>query len=1073
MQGIRSAWSSLTNLKVVEGSPEEKIIQYAKVLRDSSSTSSQCVSALNNINDLVSSPGVSLNHAAIDELGSSLEFLRTTSPVKYEKVAKLANKVRRRLYERIIPIQNPTVPDDISFAASEVWAPRVVETSSQGTFRLGSSIEYGFTSSSAKLNGFTFEGCIPKGQQHVIYTMEHTVLNIGQGVTAASLCELRVWNNARNNDQIRQTMCISIPPSSSDQFPDLRLSWLPQSCNGHLSDTGGIFYDMWYKQLVGTRLNTNTINTKHSTASITPIADTRWICALPSDLTTSLFATTAPWMSSYEIEYSESREIYEIQRCYTLPNIRINIPKSKLEIQSRDIVTNLTKNGSLWIPRTVYCSSNISIILPTTDDLNINNSNSFTIETWVNLRKQQNIPNNTNNIVWNTILSWGSNIKNNLKPEFLLGFYNNYPILEYGEVQLKGQYPIETSTWIHVATVFGNHTLRLVINGVTINITSYRHINTPNIPSKTSLLQLGSYNNKYPLLGDICEFRIWSIDRTDVQIQQHMSQSIPVLAVSSFPGLRLCWLPLRQGGCRSQDAWVRNMTLFVQNGRNTPLNNEKACITTSSTSTSSRHIEMDANSHTNTSVHTKPHHPLLPEALRVPCSTLLWDVLKARDCGIVSPVSLSSPSPMPVGVEMPTLVITTRSRCPGVPPPLLPHVSHHPPGWDSDTLAVLDEWTDEYDRVFVPPSLWPLDGEQLQLHPDSHSSPYDSTSSSSSIGKAWIPRVLKFNKNKTTSISTSILLGATADLGLLDAGKGTVAFTLETWISYIPKNTPTITSSTSPPASASSRILSPQKPLNDIQNILGHEGPEFSKAKSMFSFKRPDALLIGLIDGRPYVSCQGIPKTLKDTVVLSPIPLLVEVWTHVAIICKHTGIWSILINGKVIIESDHSNGFDVSGLSQIHMFGWEHENNFNSIICEMRLWSCERSVQDIMTTINIALPPHIIRNNSLNGNCLNSITTNSYSTSNIAYDFITDFYPNLRLTWLPLNSFIEPLEALPISSVVDDDNDSYESHFLPEDILNIPSIIPSVIPSATSSINPSVVSPSVAGNISKDGSNEW
>jgi len=214
-----------------------------------------------------------------------------------------------------------------------------------------------------------------------------------------------------------------------------------------------------------------------------------------------------------------------------------------------------------------------------------------------------------------------------------------------------------------------------------------------------------------PLYGELVEMRVWSEPLPPEDIAARRFLAIPVND-NSFPTLRLAWLPLRLGGPRShRDWWMTTACL----GQTVPLN-----------------------------IQSNPSYAL-PTELSSPKPTLFWDRLNGWDSGRVE---MGHTSPPPISRFRISQTVDFQL------PPTLPAV------WSTQLRYVIDDWTYEYDRVFIPESQWPV----------SHGAAAVKTSRS-----IWIPRVLKLKGN----VRTAVLLGSSSELGLDRVVGGTQGFTVD------------------------------------------------------------------------------------------------------------------------------------------------------------------------------------------------------------------------------------------------------------------------------------------------------
>jgi hypothetical protein len=389
-----------------------------------------------------------------------------------------------------------------------------------------------------------------------------------------------------------------------------------------------------------------------------------------------------------------------------------------------------------------------------------------------------------------------------------------------------------------------------------------------------------------------------------------MQISIPPLAGKGHRNLRLTWLPLRHGGPFSQEIWCRRKLILNK---------------------------------------MKPLSPAASKYLLRPLPTLLWDVTQMRDIGTF----IKSSDPL----------LTSRTRYIHIPH-LIPTLNDLPQYWSKAAVAVIDEWTDCFDRAFVPK--W---YEIPQINEADHEAfaqiPINASEAVMTRNSTWIGRVMR-----CTSVSNySVPIGLTAELGLCGVATGGREFTLELWIKMKIKS--------------STLEKDDEKGKKDsiiFEDILGHEDKESNESTGFFGMGSPYALRIGLANGLPFMNFLGQIKSTKPSDlkegVIAPSPLVPGKWTHLAFVAIGDGKIVLYVNGEEVCRRERMNPLQAKGDTVVHAFGYE-DRLLQSDICEMRLWSTARTKNEIHETMKKCIPP---------------------LPSGLAR------VPDLRLAWFPTNS---------------------------------------------------------------------
>eukprot|EP01041_Mallomonas_annulata_P009952 gene9952-20689_t len=275
-------------------------------------------------------------------------------------------------------------------------------------------------------------------------------------------------------------------------------------------------------------------------------------------------------------------------------------------------------------------------------------------------------------------------------------------------------------------------------------------------------------------------------------------------------------------------------------------------------------------------------------------------------------------------------------------------------------------------------------------------------------------------------LTSVVRLGDTAGCGFHGLGTGTgtgTAFTLETWLRPIVIRTST------------------------VQNIIGHERSE-------------GGLRIGLVDGRPYVSLEG--NDVKNgngnetNKIISPRMLRTQEWSHVAFTCSTDNIWKIFINGSVVTERKLGDDIlnKVSPSEELFVLGFP-TSQLSSEVCELRIWSRDRSVVEIRQNMHIGMLPVLPDGSPVP--FLRMCWLPLKTTKSLLFDTATNEFRAIQPTAVVsrrpqlLPTLIRLVQqTLPRASVVDDDGDAFETFF-------VPSIVQTAVQLLTQSDTPSAM----------------
>lgn len=465
----------------------------------------------------------------------------------------------------------------------------------------------------------------------------------------------------------------------------------------------------------------------------------------------------------------------------------------------------------------------------------------------------------------------------------------------FGEVSADASLGLPRMRWTHLAFVYGNGMQKVYANGSEI-----ASMTAPLLQGSCALT-IGSSAGKHDITGDICELRVWNRSLSCNEINEYMKIAIPPIGARGYRDLRLVWFPLRNGGPFSHHLWVRANEIFK----------------------------------------TIPKFDIKKsEELISPVPTLLWDVNQGRDCGRLTTFQT---------------LLTTRTRSIQVAV-LIPNDEDYPRTWSKAALAVIDDWTDSFDRIFAP--------KWFQQHISDYSyAPSDDNFNGNSMTVMakgpWVPRCMR----SRSSGKHGVPVGMTAELGLCNIGSGGREFTLELWVK-------------------SNISFAGLDKKNDIvyQDIFGHEDADSTKSTGFLGMFAPSALRIGLANGIPFISFNGIlkstrPSDLKDGAI-SPCAIPALQWTHLAFVAGGEGKLQIFVNGKLSVAKEKCGALEAKGDRMISAFG-PNDRRVASDICEMRMWNCARSESEISNNMYSSFQPL--------SNGLSSIST-------------------LRMSWLPLLS---------------------------------------------------------------------
>mmetsp|Transcript_14277 Transcript_14277/g.21370 ORF Transcript_14277/g.21370 Transcript_14277/m.21370 type:complete len:1308 (+) Transcript_14277:215-4138(+) len=524
-------------------------------------------------------------------------------------------------------------------------------------------------------------------------------------------------------------------------------------------------------------------------------------------------------------------------------------------------------------------------------------------------------------------------------------------------VTVETELGVPKRQWTHIAFVHTGQSQQVFVNG-----TLMAKAASPSL-SGSCTLNIGSDRGEHSLNGDLCELRVWNRPMDSPEIIEYMKIAIPPLGGKGHKDLRLTWLPLRNGGPFSQEVWCRRKLMS---------NKMK-----------------------------KPPTPAGLKQISSPTPSLLWDVWNMRDVGFL--------------LNPPVDLLASRTRNLHLSH-LIPPVEELPRMWSKSAVAVIDEWTDSFDRAFVPkwyeaPQVDESDHEAFSQFP---------TNAAEAVAKGtpWIARVMRTR----SGCDYSLLVGATAEIGLLGVGTGGREFTLELWIR--PRSTEY------------------DKKGIVFEDILGHEDKESNKATGMFGIGQPNALRIGLANGQPFMNFQGQIKSLRNSDlkegVITSASLPPNVWSHVAFVAVGDGKLLIYVNAKEVARKDRISPLQAKADAPLYAFGYE-DRLLRSDICELRLWTTSRAQSDIEDYMNKSIAPMPTGLARVPDLRLAWFPTNSMRSVFWDHKFVSHrgVYPTGNNDKLPKYTrrphFLPPrlratTTTLPCAAVLDDKGDAFERH---------------------------------------------
>jgi hypothetical protein len=1010
-----------------EGTPDEEVQHHATSIKLAAQSGEggkgpekRIIAALQGVITATEQDSSVVYPSSADKFANAIEVLRMEASQIYSRYHNEVNIARIAIGKRLsftdLPEQESNITK-INYGKLR-WIPRVVNVDPTSLNHLGLSVEYGLTGPGAASLGFCVEAwvltdqpkkngehpplfslldmldgpsrkpgmgtsflvecdgrpCLDFHKQpcqsqkgkivesgewtHVACVYGHELMRLfingnqvgakpcpaPMGETAVAICmgqsgfvtEMRVWSAERSPQEINETMNLAISPYDSRDHPSLRLSWLPLKSGGVVRPSGSLLYDTWTRRPVGTR------------DAVSPIADSRWPCALPASLIPNAeFMYNIVHMSDKDEEWEQFQ--IELHGSQPVPK-KYRPSLSVVENRALQIMSVVMSEGGPWVPRVVCLPPGTSACVGTTQELGLTDAAGFTVESWVRIRTLQTDHDSC-------ILGIGNGDPVASDKCMRLMLRRGRPLFGLCGQEAECEVGLSRMRWTHVAFVWDGKSQQIYANG-----TLLASQKSASMLSGSSVVTIGSSQGAEDFTGDICEFRVWNRPLAAAEVESYMKMAIPPLGGKGHRKLRLTWLPLRNGGPVSQEMWMRRK--LILNKVDKPLSKTSAAY------------------------------------VKSPLPTLLWDVTNMRDVGLLTRHS--------------TGLLTSRTRQLHIPV-FIPEIQELPMYWSKSAVGVIDDWTDCFDRAFVPkwyeaPEVDENDHEAFAQFPTDPAAAVKK-------GGTWVGRVMRTR----SGCNYSVALGLTAEIGLLGVGTGGREMTLECWIR--PRDFDVV-----------------DKKKIIFEDILGHEEASNIQTSGFF-FKETFALRIGLANGQPFISLQGGLKSLKSSehkeAVIAPEPIKPNKWTHLAFICVGDGRIMIFVNGEEVAKKDKMNPLQAKGDTMIHAFGYE-DRLLRSDLCEMRLWSSARSRDEIkegMTKSYAPLPSGLARVPELRLAWFPCISTASvfwdhkYIMHRATFKQPPEDRPRYsrRPCFLP-KTIRSGVNSLPPACILDDFGDAFERH---------------------------------------------
>ena len=664
-------------------------------------------------------------------------------------------------------------------------------------------------------------------------------------------------------------------------------------------------------------------------------------------------------------------------------------------------------NQSSWVPRVARLLSGQYAYIGNSEELCLTTTEGFAIEAWVRLDSCGVKHDEVHCIISSPMRS------TELGSDTLLFFIRGgHPVLCYGGSSaspsaLVCPTKLEVSVWYHLAVAFRSGKRRILVNGKIAIEEDFSSL------AGSCPLYVGGYVGAVPSASyDLCELRVWNygVSSRDIRSRRKIAIS-PSLYIDAAPdsaefhvvdGLRLSWLPLRAGGARAKEIWSQSVKLL--------------------TSASAGHA--------------------LP-FVAIPSATLLWDRGRREDAGrILRAPHLSTP------------LITSRLFMSPESTMLHAVLKVATVSFQS-ALALLDEWSDAFDLVFLPQEAYgSSNADNKSQHPSSSyirlRSPFCDESEgamaaardvggwnvAADAGQDWAPRVLKVpsssptvNESGNGASDYSVLLGSATEIGIVNG-----AFTFELWLCLHPSESLT----------GSTRNILQVRLSDDLTQDTSKE------------------LIAGLLDGRPFIaqfassdvsSSKAVSETSFPRCLIADKAVLPGRWTHLAFVSDGNGGLSIFMNGDNMCTADKNEEektnvvrHDASAVAggKVVLFGGKLWARSPALACEVRLWGRAKSAVDINSNMRTAIHPGTLlqkQDPKLEGIRLAWLPLKSRNT--LLWDATTSQAVGSCSGWkFPMSvtrrpSFIPPslvasVSWLPQTSALDEHGDTYEKLQLPK-----------------------------------------
>lgn len=1069
------------------GTPDAEIQYYCGILGElagynweqGSGPMAKADEALRSIHRIAEN-NYSFQDTTLDLYSTVVEALRTENPNLYGKFVVEINKARGVLASKI---QAPDVAE-VQTSAMRVgkWLPRSVRLETNSVVYLGSSVDCGLSGPGSSVLGFCVEAwvyihpfakkgsdpaisllscngekdmnqgscpsfnimqdgkvvmdfykcpCVskkvlvePGAWTHVAFAYGQQMMKVyinGKRVAErqqtrpwgevalhikayvpVDVCEYRLWNIDRSDVEIQEGQMLSIVPSGTISYPGLRLCWFPVMQGFENYPPGALVLDCWRKIFVGCRVDQS------------KIVDSRWPCALPPLIVSTQLGPSDKFVCRYEEEFIYFRETRQVS-LIVAKSLNPSIKRTAVQSRADTIALSLMLDGGPWIPRVVTLPPGYYGVLGTSAEFGLSlfpgpreasekNMNQhhkgdtkcyfgssvsgFTIEVWFRTRALVEGQDNC-------ILGYGVGAPHTVGESLHLVIRDGRPLLGFMGLafEMEANVIIPTMQWTHLAftcDLSGNQ--RIYANGLEIGTHS-----CPSALFGNCALTVGACGDGNGISGDLCELRIWNRELSAADVENYMRIAIPPLAGYSHKGLRACWLPLRNGGPYSQEVFLTHKRLHdIQKEMRSDGGLTGAAVAQAMIASAEADLVASVE-------------------LAVPCPTLLWDLERKIDCGSLNTASV---------------LLTTRTRVPPVPA-FIPTKEFLPSHWSKSALALLDDWSDSYDRLFLPS--WPIPpvldqyGSQVDI-------PLNAGSAIARTGP-WIPRVLRYRIEQPLSCR----VGTTAELGIGSIGAMGRQFTLELWIRSRRLN------------------VNPKKIL--CQDIFGHEDELSNRGTLLFGLGRPEALRIGLANGYPFMSFGGAlrslkPNDYKEFAIVAPQPIPPEKWTHLTFASDGAGLLRITVDGVNAVDKNRMPPLKAKGDHLVYAFGYPGREVLGDI-CEMRMWTVYRTEPEIVSFMHLGLTPLDTGGPRIPGLrlCwfpLRSMRSMFWDTKTLRHrakyhDLSQPVGPYLtrRPHFIPPH-ILNSITSLPCAPVLDDRGDAFERVYLPD-------LIPPVVRHTTAS----------------------